>query len=389
MRGQLGRLGQTLTATLDLDRILEVILDTAMVTAGAEAGVIMLVDVDDADQLRERAGEGYLGIDRAREHPHRRGDHRRDRRRRRPRPRPDRRRPLRGPPPRRLTEPDAHTIVAVPFSGRQPVEYEWSSGRQSPDHERGSVHPVDQVRTSGQAVEHDRSRQGDGEYGGAPRTEAGRPRRARPLQPDRRGRVRTGRRRHPADLRRAGRRRGRERAPPPPRRAAEPHRPAHRPVELPVHADLPAPRGRTVPPLPAALRAPRDRPRPLQGRQRHLRPPRRRPGPRRARPPHHRRRSAKSTSPSATAARSSWCCCPRPTRAAPRSSPSGSAEPSTPSKFKVNDASGGRELRITVSIGIAVLGEHAETATGILAAADEALYAAKAGGRDTWRVAAA
>ena len=55
-------------------------------------------------------------------------------------------------------------------------------------------------------------------------------------------------------------------------------------------------------------------------------------------------------------------------------------------KFKVNDASGGRELRITVSIGVAVLGEHAETATGILAAADEALYAAKAAGRDTWRV---
>jgi diguanylate cyclase (GGDEF)-like protein len=57
-------------------------------------------------------------------------------------------------------------------------------------------------------------------------------------------------------------------------------------------------------------------------------------------------------------------------------------------KFKVNDASGGRELDITVSIGVAVLGEHADTATGVLAAADEALYAAKAAGRDTWRVAA-
>ncbi|WP_162181785.1 sensor domain-containing diguanylate cyclase, partial [Glycomyces tenuis] len=56
--------------------------------------------------------------------------------------------------------------------------------------------------------------------------------------------------------------------------------------------------------------------------------------------------------------------------------------------FKVNDAEGGRELRVTVSVGIAVLGEHADTAAGVLAAADEALYEAKAAGRDTWRIAA-
>jgi two-component system cell cycle response regulator len=136
MRGQLGRLGQTLTATLDLDRILEVILDTAMVTAGAEAGVIMLVDVDDADQLRQRAGEGDLGIDQpasirigegivgaiaASAAPaHGRivdgafGEWR-----------------------RAATEPDARTIVAVPFSGRQPVDLELSSGRQPVDRELG------------------------------------------------------------------------------------------------------------------------------------------------------------------------------------------------------------------------------------------------------------
>ncbi|WP_035701489.1 HAMP domain-containing protein, partial [Glycomyces tenuis] len=62
MRGQLGWLGQTLTATLDLDRILEVILDTAMITTNAEAGLIMLVDVADAEQLLQRAGEGALGL---------------------------------------------------------------------------------------------------------------------------------------------------------------------------------------------------------------------------------------------------------------------------------------------------------------------------------------
>ncbi|GAB3997639.1 hypothetical protein GCM10029992_21210 [Glycomyces albus] len=56
--------------------------------------------------------------------------------------------------------------------------------------------------------------------------------------------------------------------------------------------------------------------------------------------------------------------------------------------FKVNAAEGGLELRITVSLGIAVLGEHADTASGVMAAADEALYAAKAAGRDTWKIAA-
>ncbi|WP_051462710.1 sensor domain-containing diguanylate cyclase [Haloglycomyces albus] len=63
MRGQLRRLGQTLSATLDLDRIMEVILDTAIVATGAGGGVVMLVDVDDSNRLKQRAGEGDLGLD--------------------------------------------------------------------------------------------------------------------------------------------------------------------------------------------------------------------------------------------------------------------------------------------------------------------------------------
>ncbi|MFC4334789.1 diguanylate cyclase [Salininema proteolyticum] len=62
MRGQLRRLGQTLSATLDLDRIMEVILDTAIVATGAQAGVVMLVDVNDSNRLIQRAGEGDLGL---------------------------------------------------------------------------------------------------------------------------------------------------------------------------------------------------------------------------------------------------------------------------------------------------------------------------------------
>lgn len=156
MRGQLGRLGQTLTATLDLDRILEVILDTAMVTAGAEAGAILLVDVDDADQLRERAGEGDLGLDQpatirigegilgsiaasgvpahGRIVDGRFGEwHRVD------------------------TEPDARTVVAVPFNGRQPVDHERSSGRQSIDQDRTGRQFVDPDRTTARPVDRDRT----------------------------------------------------------------------------------------------------------------------------------------------------------------------------------------------------------------------------------------
>ncbi|RKN43549.1 sensor domain-containing diguanylate cyclase [Micromonospora endolithica] len=52
------------------------------------------------------------------------------------------------------------------------------------------------------------------------------------------------------------------------------------------------------------------------------------------------------------------------------------------------DAHGGTlAIRVTVSIGIAVFPGHAGSGQQVLDAADEALYAAKAGGRDTWRLA--
>ena len=42
---------------------------------------------------------------------------------------------------------------------------------------------------------------------------------------------------------------------------------------------------------------------------------------------------------------------------------------------------------MTVSIGVAVYPQHGATGTAVLEAADDALYAAKAAGRDTYRVA--
>jgi diguanylate cyclase (GGDEF)-like protein len=44
-------------------------------------------------------------------------------------------------------------------------------------------------------------------------------------------------------------------------------------------------------------------------------------------------------------------------------------------------------IRISVSIGIAVFPEHGSTAQQVLDAADDALYAAKNSGRDTYRLA--
>src|SRR5262249_13950573 len=46
------------------------------------------------------------------------------------------------------------------------------------------------------------------------------------------------------------------------------------------------------------------------------------------------------------------------------------------------------QVPITVSIGVAVYPDHGATGEQVLAAADAALYAAKAGGRDTYRQAA-
>jgi diguanylate cyclase (GGDEF)-like protein len=47
----------------------------------------------------------------------------------------------------------------------------------------------------------------------------------------------------------------------------------------------------------------------------------------------------------------------------------------------------GLELTVTVSIGVAVFPTHADTAVSLIRAADEALYAAKGHGRDQWRMA--
>ena len=44
-------------------------------------------------------------------------------------------------------------------------------------------------------------------------------------------------------------------------------------------------------------------------------------------------------------------------------------------------------VSVTASLGVAVYPMHGRTGSEVLAAADDALYAAKAGGRDTWRVA--
>jgi two-component system cell cycle response regulator len=350
MRGQLGRLGQTLTATLDLDRILEVILDTAMVTAGAEAGVIMLVDVDDADQLRQRAGEGDLGIDQpasirigegiigaiaaggvpahgrivdGRFEGCRRVD----------------------------TEPDAHTIAAVPFRGRQPVD---------PRH--------------------------DGDFSGAPRTDAGvlgvlvlyNRIAGDDFEPGDVDTLRTFAGQASVAVENVLLHRQAERLSLTDpltglwnyrfmqtslRREAERCRRYQRPsallaIDLDRFKDVNDTYGHPVGDqvLVELARRITAQIREVDLAFRHggeefmvLLP------------------ETDSSGASVVAERLGRAVNAR--------------------RFKVNDASGGRELDITVSIGIAVLGEHADTATGVLAAADEALYAAKAAGRDTWRVA--
>ncbi|GAA2141904.1 diguanylate cyclase [Glycomyces algeriensis] len=396
MRGQLGRLGQTLTATLDLDRILEVILDTAMVTAGAEAGVIMLVDVDDADQLRERAGEGDLGITEpasirigegiigaiaaggvpahgrivdGRFEGHARAD----------------------------TEPDAHTIVAVPFSGRQPVDHEWSSGRQPVDHDSGrlppeqergrGVQPSDQSRSVRRA-EYDRSRAGEGEYGGAPRTDAGvlgvlvlyNRIGGDEFESGDVDTLRTFAGQASVAVENVLLHRHAERLSLTDpltglwnyrfmqtslRREAERSRRYQRPsallaIDLDRFKDVNDTYGHPVGDQVLIELARR-----ITGQIREVDLAFR-----------HGGEEFMVLLPETDAVGAS--------AVAERLGKAVNAR-----KFKVNDASGGRELGITVSIGIAVLGEHADTATGVLAAADEALYAAKAGGRDTWRVAAA
>jgi diguanylate cyclase (GGDEF)-like protein len=62
--------------------------------------------------------------------------------------------------------------------------------------------------------------------------------------------------------------------------------------------------------------------------------------------------------------------------------------PVDPLPGRVGPLGGTLRIPITVSIGVAVYPDHAATAPHVLEAADDALYAAKAAGRDTYRVAA-
>ncbi|WP_433214361.1 diguanylate cyclase [Dactylosporangium sp. CS-047395] len=62
LRGQLGVLGDTLAGTHDLDRILQVILQTATAATGAQAGVVLMADQAGVE-LRGQVSEGLAGID--------------------------------------------------------------------------------------------------------------------------------------------------------------------------------------------------------------------------------------------------------------------------------------------------------------------------------------
>lgn len=62
LRGQLGVLGDTLAGTHDLDRILQVILQTAAAATGAQSGVVLMVDPA-SGELRGQVAEGLAGFD--------------------------------------------------------------------------------------------------------------------------------------------------------------------------------------------------------------------------------------------------------------------------------------------------------------------------------------
>jgi diguanylate cyclase (GGDEF)-like protein len=135
LRGHLGLLGNTLSSTHDVDRILEVILESALAATGARAGVLLLVDPATGEligrcaeglngrgpdgsllqvqDLRVRMGEGLLGAVAASGEA-RRGLTDRD-----------------GP---RLAgyEPRCRTYVAVPFVAPGPSEAAGPTGGLSP-----------------------------------------------------------------------------------------------------------------------------------------------------------------------------------------------------------------------------------------------------------------
>ncbi|THV41131.1 diguanylate cyclase [Glycomyces buryatensis] len=359
MRGQLGRLGQTLTATLDLDRILEVILDTAMVTAGAEAGVIMLVDVDDTDQLGQRAGDGNLGIDQpasirlgegiigsiaaAGEPVHGRivdgkfGEWH-----------------------RAPTEPIARCMVAVPFRGRKVEEAEHPGRRGTPEDHTAPGAPGHDGGVLGVLVVYNRIAGHDFEAGDVDTlgTFAGQAavavenvllhRQAQRLSLTDPLTGLWNYRFMQTSL----------------RREAERSRRYQRPSAL-LAIDLD--RFKKVNDTyghPVGDQVLIELARRITGQIREVDLAFR-----------HGGEEFMVLLPETDAAGAEVV--------AERLGRAVSSRP-----FKVNDSVGGLELRVTVSLGIAVLGEHADTATGIVAAADEALYAAKAAGRNTWKVAA-
>nr|WP_277606049.1 diguanylate cyclase [Glycomyces sp. L485] len=357
MRGQLGRLGQTLTATLDLDRILEVILDTAMVTTNAEAGIIMLVDVDDTDQLKQRAGEGELGLAEpasvrigegiigaiastgmpahGRIYDGKFGSWR-----------------------RAATEPDAQTIIAVPFSGRQAVEAEQPGARRAwPDEDPTRT----ELGVLGVLVLYDRVAGQDFEDGDVEtlKTFAGQVavavenvllhRQAQRLSLTDPLTGMWNYRFMQTSLRREA-----ERA----RRFQRPS--ALLAIDLDLFKAVNDTHGH-----PVGDQVLVELSRRITGQIREVDLAFR-----------HGGEEFMVLLPETDAA-----------GAAVVAERLGRAVSGRP--FKVSDADGGLELRITVSVGIAVLGDHADTASAVIAAADEALYAAKAAGRDTWRIATA
>ena len=105
-----------------------------------------------------------------------------------------------------------------------------------------------------------------------------------------------------------------------------------------------------------------------------------------------------STSSPATAARSSWWCCPRPRSAAPSWRPSACTidarrgalpprrSPRRSAAATEEQASAGvapgRDGSVTVSVGVAIFPDHGQTPDQLVANADKALYMAKRQGKN-------
>ena len=156
-------------------------------------------------------------------------------------------------------------------------------------------------------------------------------------------------------------------------RRRRPHRRAHRPAQP---ARPPGDRragARARPPRRPPVQHRRGRHRPLQGLQRAARPQRLRPGAQADRGRAPARASAASTSPPASAARSSRWWLPTPTSTAPTCSPTGCA---------ARCARRSPSTGLTISLGIASYPKHGGTAEELMTGADRAVFAAKALGRD-------